>query len=122
MGIFDAKSAAIGSTRILCEAPDVLVREGDTAPWKALGAILINLLGQSDCHWHDVERNDAVCMPDDFPVGYDATFSKLHFGSQKNEDAFQDIQDVRQFALSHLQQLAEERPPFKELVCAITNI
>jgi len=98
------------------------VTQGDTAPWKALGAILIKLLlNQSDCHSH-IDRIDLAGMPDDFPIGYDAAFSKLHFGSQKAEDAFEDIQDVRQFAVSHLQHLAEHRPDLKELVCEITKL
>merc|ERR1712167_404455 len=43
---FDAKAIVIGATRILCEAPDVLVNQGDPASWRALGAILVKLLRQ----------------------------------------------------------------------------
>ena len=118
---FDAKAIVIGATRILCEAPDVLVNQGDPASWRALGAILVKLLrqirGQSYTPNESFECVKEI--PDGPMASYDATFSKLHFGSKKVEDAFSDIHDVKEFALFHLHQLATQRPHFQPLVSTI---
>lgn len=117
---FDAKAIAIGATRILCEAPDFLVNQGDPASWRALGAILVKLLRQiSGQHTSNENFDSAKEIPDGPMASYDATFSKLHFGSKKVDDAFLDIHDVKEFALSHLQQLANQRPHFQPLVSII---
>ena len=58
-------------------------------------------------------------IPDGPMASYDATFSKLHFGSKKVEDDFSDIHDVIEFASFHLHQLATQRPHFQPLVSTI---
>ncbi len=118
---FDAKAIVIGATRILCEAPDVLVNQGDPASWRALGAILVKLLRQirGQSYTPNESFECAKEIPDGPMASYDATFSKLHFGSKKVEDAFSDIHDVKEFASFHLHQLATQRPHFQPLVSTI---
>lgn len=114
----DAKSATVGVARILCEAPNVLTKNGNAAPWSALGAILNELLrkqsGKSPPHPID---SDACDVPED--VGNNATFSKLQFGLKEDVDAFPEIQDMRQFALAHLQKLQVACPHFEPLIAAL---
>lgn len=117
--VYEAKAAAVGSTHILCEAPDALIRMGDVAPWNALGRILYELLRQLTCESPAVEEIDER---QNFTDGYDAHFSKLHFGSNPINDAFPDIQDVQKFALSHLQQSASQGLHFRDLISSIKQL
>jgi len=65
------------------------------------------------------ERIDSV---DDVPgdiSGYNASFSKLHFGLVKNDDAFPEIKDVQKFVLSRLQQFETKYPHFQSLIASL---
>mmetsp|Transcript_13898 Transcript_13898/g.41394 ORF Transcript_13898/g.41394 Transcript_13898/m.41394 type:complete len:969 (+) Transcript_13898:177-3083(+) len=119
----DSKFAAIGATRILCEAPDVLTRQGDTTAWSALAAILFQLLRQLHCKPSGSDSSGTK-IADDIPdnlVSYDTSFSKLHFASKQQDDPFIDVQDVQKFSLSHLQQLAIERPYLQPLLVVLQH-
>lgn len=116
----DSKFAAVGATRILCEAPDVLIRQGDTTAWKALAAILFHLLRQLGHQSSGIESCTKIAedIPDNI-ISYDTSFSRLHFASKHQGDPFVDIQDVQQFSLSRLQHLATERPYLQPLLVTL---
>ena len=117
----DAKAVAIGATRLLCEASDALAVNSDTAAWTALGKTLFKLLAQLNglsLHPdHSIYAGDEV--PDELLAGYDATFSKLHFGSATDDDAFPDVPDPTTFAKTNLQHLATQKPYFQPLLAAL---
>ncbi|KAK7231086.1 nuclear export signal receptor [Aureococcus anophagefferens] len=93
----DAKAAAVGAVKLLAEAPDALTPNGDTSAWSCLGSVLFALLkrlaGAALAGDATIDRSDDV--PDELLAGYDATFSKLHFGTQKSDDAFAEIPDTQ---------------------------
>ncbi|KAH8061548.1 hypothetical protein JL722_4179 [Aureococcus anophagefferens] len=111
----DAKAAAVGAVKLLAEAPDALTPNGDTSAWSCLGSVLFRLLkrlaGAALAGDATIDRSDDV--PDELLAGYDATFSKLHFGTQKSDDAFAEIPDTQTFAMTHLTQLVATKPHFQ---------
>ena len=117
----DAKAAAVGAAKLLALTPDALTPNGDTNAWSTLGAVLFALLkglsGQTLGGDAPLDRSDDV--PDELLAGYDATFSKLHFGTQKNDDAFADIPDTHAFAMTQLTQLVANKPHFQPLLAAL---
>ena len=115
------KATIVGMTCILCEAPDFLVDQGDTTAWTTFGTILSELLShlKGGTYAIEDERIDSV---DDVPgdiSGYNASFSKLHFGLVKNDDAFPEIKDVQTFVLSRLQQFETKYPHFQSLIASL---
>ena len=117
----DAKAAAVGAVKLLAEAPDALTPNGDTSAWSCLGSVLFALLkrlaGAALSGDATIDRSDDV--PDELLAGYDATFSKLHFGTQKSDDAFAEIPDTQTFAMTHLTQLVATKPHFQPLLAAL---
>ena len=109
------------SVKLLALTPDALTPNGDTNAWSTLGAVLFALLkglsGQTLGGDAPLDRSDDV--PDELLAGYDATFSKLHFGTQKNDDAFADIPDTHAFAMTQLTQLVANKPHFQPLLAAL---
>jgi len=116
----DVKCAIIGVTRILCEVPDFLTERGDTVPWNTLLAILNELLCQYNGTAFVVHERELNANNESVDIGgYDATFSRLHFGLKREDDMFPEIQDAQQFALSHLQELSTRCPHFEPLIAAL---
>ena len=111
----------LGAVKLLAEAPDALTPNGDTSAWSCLGSVLFALLkrlaGAALSGDATIDRSDDV--PDELLAGYDATFSKLHFGTQKSDDAFAEIPDTQTFAMTHLTQLVATKPHFQPLLAAL---
>jgi len=118
----EAKCAAVGLTRLLCEAPDALCANGASDAWSAVLQVVQAAL-QSAPTDAGGEKSIALATSDDVDAlassGFDSQFAKLAYGSKKSDDAFAEIPDVRAFVLGQLQALCATKPQFAPLVAAV---
>ena len=95
----EAKIHVVGLTKVLCENSILLVREQNV--WsQGLDAIL-KILTSSAAKFEAVDDNDN----EDVEIGYDKTFSRLHFASKIHNDPFDFIKDPQGIFVTSLQQL-----------------
>jgi exportin-2 (importin alpha re-exporter) len=86
----EAKAQIIGLTKLLCETPALLADANGQQIWSQILACAVRIVCSSESHLNSlaVEDND-----DDAEIGYDATFSVLHFAVRPAKDPFPDVRD-----------------------------
>ncbi|KAL7519691.1 hypothetical protein ACHAWX_004448 [Stephanocyclus meneghinianus] len=102
----EAKTQIIGLTKLLCEAPALLVNANGTQAWSQILACVLNIIMSPDSHLNalTLEEND------DAEIGYDATFSVLHFAIRPVKDPFADVEDAGLAFVKSLSQLCASQP------------
>ncbi|KAH8091494.1 hypothetical protein JL720_5801 [Aureococcus anophagefferens] len=115
----DAKAAAVGAVAVGRGAgrADAQRRHVRVVLPRVRALHVARLAGAALAGDATIDRSDDV--PDELLAGYDATFSKLHFGTQKSDDAFAEIPDTQTFAMTHLTQLVATKPHFQPLLAAL---
>mmetsp|Transcript_16833 Transcript_16833/g.23828 ORF Transcript_16833/g.23828 Transcript_16833/m.23828 type:complete len:877 (-) Transcript_16833:150-2780(-) len=91
----DAKTQVVGITDILCKSSVLLVDNNSQVIWCKLLGCVVKIMTSTEQF-----NSSATDAPDvDAEIGYDPTFSKLHFASKPNLDYFLEINDpVASFA------------------------
>jgi len=87
----EAKTQMVGLTKLLCETPPLLADANGQQIWAQLLPCAVKILCSSESHLNSlaVQDND-----DDAEIGYDATFSVLHFATCPAKDPFPEILDA----------------------------
>jgi len=84
----EAKIQVVGLTKILCETPALLTNDVNGICFQVL-CNLVRIMTSTDTAFNNVPDKDDT----DIEVGYDPTFSRLHFASKPQLDPFSQIQD-----------------------------
>ncbi len=81
----EAKAQIVGLTKLLCETPAMLADANGQQIWSQILACAVKIACSSESHLNAlaVQDND-----DDAEIGYDATFSVLHFAVRPAKDPF----------------------------------
>jgi exportin-2 (importin alpha re-exporter) len=103
----EAKTQVIGLSKLLCETPTLLADANGTQLWSQILACVVKIIVSPDSHLNalTVEGND-----DDAEIGYDATFSVLHFASRPAKDPFVEVTDASVMLVQSLSQLCASQP------------
>ncbi|XP_075231087.1 chromosome segregation 1 [Lycorma delicatula] len=105
-GAVEVKVAAVGITKLLCEAPE-LVDGPYSHFWTPLLKVLINLFEQPEDN--STHPEDHFIEVDDTP-GYEVAFSQLTFASKAAHDPLQAVTDPRLHLAQSLSKLSTACP------------
>lgn len=103
----EAKTQIVGLTKLLCETPALLADTNGQQIWSQLLACAVKIVCSPESHLSSlsVQEND-----DDAEIGYDATFSVLHFATRPARDPFPDVQDAGASLVQSLGKLCAAHP------------
>jgi len=103
----EAKTQMVGLTKLLAETPALLVDANGQHIWTQILACAVGIVCSSESHLNSLsaQEND-----DDAEIGYDATFSVLHFASRPAIDPFPDVHDAGASLVRAVGQLCASRP------------
>lgn len=103
----EAKTQIVGLTKLLCETPALLADTNGQQIWSQLLACAVKIVCSPESHLSSlsVQEND-----DDAEIGYDATFSVLHFATRPARDPFPDVQDASASLVQSLGKLCAAHP------------
>lgn len=103
----EAKTQLVGLTKLLCDTPPLLADANGQQIWTQLLSCAVKIVCSSDSHLNSlsVQEND-----DDAEIGYDATFSVLHFATRPARDPFPDVQDAGASLVQSLGKLCASHP------------
>jgi exportin-2 (importin alpha re-exporter) len=97
----EAKVQVVGLTKVICETPSLLQDANGQQLWvRSLTAVAKILTSQQALSSADSE--DVV----DSDIGYDPTFSRLHFASRPQLDPFKSINATQTFTASFQNMMA----------------
>eukprot|EP00804_Cyclotella_cryptica_P016814 CCRYP_001807-RB/>CCRYP_001807-RB protein AED:0.02 eAED:0.02 QI:1248/1/1/1/1/0.66/3/146/675 len=102
----EAKTQIIGLTKLLCEAPAILASPNGTEVWSHILSCVLKIIFSPDSHLNALTSEDS----DDAEIGYDATFSVLHFATHPVKDPFADVEDASVSFVKSLSQLCASQP------------
>ena len=87
----EAKTQVVGLTKLLCETPALLSDPNGQQIWGQALACAVKIVCSPESHLNSLsaEGND-----DDVEIGYDATFSLLHFATRPSRDPFPEVADA----------------------------
>ena len=103
----EAKSQVVGLTKVLCETPALLEDDNGKQIWSQALLCLMKIVSSPDCNFSRYRGDE-----DDFEVqvGYDATFSRLHFASRPIPDYFPEVDNPATFIAKSLHSLCATQP------------
>ena len=103
----EAKTQIVGLTKLMCETPALLADTNGQQIWSQLLACAVKIVCSPESHLSSlsVQEND-----DDAEIGYDATFSVLHFATRPARDPFPDVQDASASLVQSLGKLCAAHP------------
>jgi exportin-2 (importin alpha re-exporter) len=103
----EAKTQIVGLTKLLCDTPALLADANSQQIWSQVLACVVKIIISPDSHLNalSVEGND-----DDAEIGYDATFSVLHFAIRPVKDPFPDVPDASVMLAQSLSKLCATHP------------
>ena len=103
----EAKTQVVGLTQLLCKTPSILADPNKTSIWSQILGCAVKIIVSPDFHLNalSVEGND-----DDVEIGYDATFSVLHFALRTLKDPFPEVADASTNLVQSLSQLCASQP------------
>ena len=103
----EAKTQIVGLTKLLCETPALLADTNGQQIWSQLLSCAVKIVCSPESHLSSlsVQEND-----DDAEIGYDATFSVLHFATRPARDPFPDVQDAGASLVQSLGKLCAAHP------------
>ncbi|KAL7539729.1 hypothetical protein ACHAXR_009544 [Thalassiosira sp. AJA248-18] len=103
----EAKTQMIGLTKLLCETPALLADTNGQQIWSQLLACAVKIVCSPESHLTSLSVQD---NDDDAEIGYDATFSVLHFATRPARDPFPDVQDAGALLVQSVGKLCASRP------------
>ena len=99
----------IGLTKILCETPRMLADAQGQQIWSQVLAATMRIITNPNAH-----IGTAFSAGDDdsleMEIGYDATFSRLHFAARPAQDPFPEVQDASTAMVQSLHRLFTSQP------------
>mmetsp|Transcript_1332 Transcript_1332/g.2876 ORF Transcript_1332/g.2876 Transcript_1332/m.2876 type:complete len:983 (+) Transcript_1332:67-3015(+) len=87
----EAKTQMVGLTKLLCETPALLADANGQQIWSQILFCAVKIVCSPDSHLGALSAQD---NDDDAEIGYDATFSVLHFATRPARDPFPEVQDA----------------------------
>lgn len=104
----DAKTQVVGLTKILCDTPALLTDDNTKQVWAGAFFGAMTIITNPDSHIGTAfASGDDV---DDAEIGYDATYSRLHFATRPVIDPFPEVQDPAIALAQSLGQLSASQP------------
>ena len=104
----DAKTQLVGLTKILCDTPALLADGNTQQVWAGAFVGAMKIITNPDSHIGTAfGTGDDV---DDAEIGYDATYSKLHFATRPVVDPFPEVQNPAIMLAQSLGQLSTSQP------------
>jgi len=103
----EAKTQLVGLTKLICETPDLLKDSHGQQIWCQALASVLKLVSSPECSFSS-KRTDE----DDFEVqvGYDATYSRLHFAARALTDPFPEVDNPPMYLAKSLHSLCSSQP------------
>ena len=103
----EAKIQVIGLTKLLCETPALLADANSQQIWSQVLTCAVKIVcsPESSLNSFSTQDND-----DDAEIGYDATFSVLHFATRPAKDPFPDIRDASAMLIQLIGHLCSSHP------------
>lgn len=105
----EGKMQVIGLTKILCETPRMLADAQGQQIWSQVLAATMRIITNPNAH-----IGTAFSAGDDdsleMEIGYDATFSRLHFAARPAQDPFPEVQDASTAMVQSLHRLFTSQP------------
>eukprot|EP00581_Thalassiosira_minuscula_P013061 CAMPEP_0183727082 /NCGR_PEP_ID=MMETSP0737-20130205/24807_1 /TAXON_ID=385413 /ORGANISM="Thalassiosira miniscula, Strain CCMP1093" /LENGTH=929 /DNA_ID=CAMNT_0025958619 /DNA_START=28 /DNA_END=2817 /DNA_ORIENTATION=- len=84
----EAKTQMVGLTKLLCETPALLADTNGQQIWTQILACAVKIVCSPESHLNSLSVQD---NDDDAEIGYDATFSVLHFATRPSSDPFPEV-------------------------------
>jgi exportin-2 (importin alpha re-exporter) len=103
----EAKTQVISLTQLLCKTPSMLADGSKTPIWSQILGCAVKIIVSPDSHLNALSIEGA---DDDVEIGYDATFSVLHFALRPAKDPFPEIADASASLVQSLAQLCASQP------------
>lgn len=103
----EAKTQVVGLTKLLCDTPALLADTNGQQIWSQILACAVKIVISPDSHLNaeSAEDND-----NDAEIGYDASFSLLHFAKRPAVDPFPDVQDAGATLVKSMQTICASHP------------
>jgi len=103
----EAKTQIVGLTKLLCETPPLLADANGQQIWTQMLACAVKIICSPESNLNSLSAQD---NDDDAEIGYDATFSVLHFATRPARDPFPDVQDAGATLVQSLGKLCASHP------------
>jgi len=103
----EAKTQIIGLTTLLADTPALLEDANGQHIWTQILACAIKIVCSPESHFNSVFTQD---NDDDAEIGYDATFSVLHFATRPPKDPFPNVHDAGASLVQSVGKLCASRP------------
>ena len=103
----EAKTQIVGLTKLLCETPALLSDANSQQIWSQVLACAVKIVCSPESNLNSVFVQD---NDDDAEIGYDATFSVLHFATRPAKDPFPDVSDAGVLLVQSVGQLCSSHP------------
>jgi exportin-2 (importin alpha re-exporter) len=103
----EAKTQIVGLTKLLCETPALLSDTNSQQIWSQVLACAVRIVCSPESNLNSVFVQD---NDDDAEIGYDATFSVLHFATRPAKDPFPDVSDAGALLVQSVGQLCSSHP------------
>lgn len=104
----EAKVQVVGLTKIICETPALLADANGQQIWAQTLAAVMKILSSPNTHVGTVAKVDDADF--EVEIGYDATYSRLHFASQPVIDPFPEVKDPSLALAQSLHALCASQP------------
>jgi len=104
----DAKVQVVGLTKLLCETPALLADANCQQIWAQALAGAIKIIASSSSYLSN--STSAGDDDDEVEIGYDATFSRLHFAARLATDPFPEVNDAAIALAQSLHKLSASQP------------
>ena len=103
----EAKTHVIALTELLCKTPILLTDNSKTVIWSQILGCAVKIIISPGSHLNSLtsENND-----DNIEIGYDATFSILHFAFRPSKDPFSETADASTALVQSLSHLCASQP------------
>jgi len=103
----EAKTQVVGLTTLLADTPALLADANGQQIWTQILACAVKIICSPESHLNSLlsQEND-----DDAEIGYDATFSVLHFATRPAKDPFPNVQDAGASLVQSVGQLCASHP------------
>lgn len=103
----EAKIQLVGLTKLICETPDLLKDSNGQQIWCQALACLVTLVSSPGCNFSSKSMDDDDV---EVQVGYDATYSRLHFAARAPSDPFPEVDNPCTFLANSLHGLCSAQP------------
>ena len=103
----EAKAQVVGLTKLLCDTPALLHDANGQQIWSQILACTVKIVISPDSHLNAASGEDD---DNDAEIGYDASFSLLHFAKRPAVDPFPEVQDAGASLAKAMQSVCASHP------------